>query len=516
MIEDSALLRDYAANRTESAFAELVRRHLDLVYSAAMRRMDGDPHQAQDITQLVFNDLARKAEAVARHPTVAGWLHTATRNAAANASRAERRRRFYEKESSLMNETLSSPAHDAEWARLRPVLDEVIDDLAQLDHDAVVLRFLEERSFAEIGRALQVSEDAARMRVDRALEKLRQLLARHGVTSTVTALSLALPGSTAMAAPAGLAATVTSAALLQAVPAGSASAIATFWAALTGTKLAMGTTAVVVLAAAGIVTFATGERAPKPETSPFSVAVENPPTPSNPAVPIVPAPRSGVPPADATLATLHQLDPAASSPPANRADIRMDPVRAQIAGLQRAKMLRNYAPLFSRLALTPTQREQLVTLLVDEFEIAADYAAAARATGVDPTANPRSFDLSVRRLRENIWNEIRTLLGEEGYAEYLKVRQGLQAESWTSGLERKLDQASAPLSSEQSRQFLALLVEPGRKPNDPATLLAASEFLSPAQMAVLVEMYVERTDGSGSKKVQEAVREPAAKTPAGP
>ena len=180
MIEDAPLLRQYAAHRDESAFAELVPRHLNLVYSAAMRRTGGDAHRAEEIAQFVLNELARNAAAVARHPALSGWLHTATRNAALNAARAERRRRLYEQEAFIMNETITPAEGDTDWTRLRPVLDDIIDNLGQQDRDAVVLRFLEGRPFAEIGRALKISEDAARMRTERALEKLRRLLIERG------------------------------------------------------------------------------------------------------------------------------------------------------------------------------------------------------------------------------------------------------------------------------------------------------------------------------------------------
>ncbi|MEO5957530.1 MAG: sigma factor [Opitutaceae bacterium] len=92
MIHDATLLRRYAEIRDEAAFAELVRRHLDGVYSIARRRVGGDAHLAEDVAQQVFLELARKAKRLAAHPVLAGWLFTTTRNAAANVVRGERRR----------------------------------------------------------------------------------------------------------------------------------------------------------------------------------------------------------------------------------------------------------------------------------------------------------------------------------------------------------------------------------------------------------------------------------------
>ena len=128
MIEDAELLRRYAADRDESAFAELVRRHLGFVYHAALRQCGGDAHRAEDVAQAVFTDLARKAGRLARRPVLAGWLYTSTRYAAAQAVRTEARRQVREQEAHAMNELLApSPAESAaEWERLRPVIDDEI------------------------------------------------------------------------------------------------------------------------------------------------------------------------------------------------------------------------------------------------------------------------------------------------------------------------------------------------------------------------------------------------------
>ena len=208
MENDAQLLRRYADEKSETAFAELVRRHLDLVYSAALRRLGGDAHHAADVAQQVFTTLARDGRKLSRHGVLTAWLYTATRNAAVDLIRAEQRRHTREQEASTMQQ-LFSAAPDADWARLRPVLDGVMDELSETDRTAVLLRFFEKRPFSEVGAALQLSEDAARMRVERALDKLRVLLARRGVTSTAAALTSALANQAMVAAPAGLAATIT-------------------------------------------------------------------------------------------------------------------------------------------------------------------------------------------------------------------------------------------------------------------------------------------------------------------
>ena len=173
MNDDAALLRRYAEEGSEAAFAELVHRHVDLVYGAALRRTGGDAHRAHDVAQQVFITLARDARKLSRHAVLAAWLHTATRNAALNLMISEQRRQTREAEAVAL-EAAANTGADPEWDRLRPLLDTAIDELPEADRAAVVLRFLEKRPFAEVGSLLQVSEDAARMRTDRALDKLRE------------------------------------------------------------------------------------------------------------------------------------------------------------------------------------------------------------------------------------------------------------------------------------------------------------------------------------------------------
>jgi RNA polymerase sigma factor (sigma-70 family) len=221
MLEDAELLRRYAAEKSEPAFAELVRRHVNFVYACALRRVGGDRQLAEDVTQHVFTALARDAAALAQREVLSGWLFTTARNASAQVVRTERRRLARETEAQLMNELTSSPAHDAEWERLRPVLDDALDGLNDDDRQAVLLRYFEGKSFAEVGVKLRLTENTARMRVERALDKLHALLARRGVTSTTAALGLALANQAGVAAPAGLAASVTGAALRGALTAGS-------------------------------------------------------------------------------------------------------------------------------------------------------------------------------------------------------------------------------------------------------------------------------------------------------
>jgi RNA polymerase sigma factor (sigma-70 family) len=198
-IEDAELLRRYAEERAEDAFAELVRRHLDRVYTVALRQVGGDVHLAEDVSQRVFADLARKAAALAERPVLGGWLYRSTQFAATDVVRAERRRKRREQEAETMREITDNAGAAVDWERLRPVLDQIMGELKDEDRDAVWLRYFEGRSFADVGTRLRVAENTARMRVDRALEKLHKALAKRGVTSTTGALAAVL-GSQAVAA----------------------------------------------------------------------------------------------------------------------------------------------------------------------------------------------------------------------------------------------------------------------------------------------------------------------------
>ena len=220
MTPDCELLRRYAESHCEEAFAELVRRHLDLVYSAAFRQVNGDAHLAQDVTQTVFTDLARKAESLSRRPVLTGWLYTSAHFAAAKAVRAEVRRRAREQEAQTMREWLHDQTPDLDWSKLRPVLDEAMHQLKQGDREAILLRYFEQRQLAEIGARLGVSENTARMRVAGAVDKLRTFLNRRGVTLTATALASVLAAEAVVAAPAGLAVSVTAASLAGAAATG--------------------------------------------------------------------------------------------------------------------------------------------------------------------------------------------------------------------------------------------------------------------------------------------------------
>jgi RNA polymerase sigma factor (sigma-70 family) len=210
MNEDTELLRRFAEEGAQDAFAELVRQKIDLVYATALRQTGGDAHLAQDVTQGVFLALACQAETLKRHVALIGWLYTTTRFVAAKAVRAQARWQRREQEANLM--TIEGGESDAAWAELRPVIDDALHELDEKDRVALLLRFFEDRPLAEVGAVLGLAENAARMRVNRALEKLRGRLTPRGVTSTAAALGGVLAAHPVIAAPVGLAASAAGAA----------------------------------------------------------------------------------------------------------------------------------------------------------------------------------------------------------------------------------------------------------------------------------------------------------------
>lgn len=210
--DDMDLVQEFAARHSETAFATLVERHINLVYSVALRSL-GDPHEAEEVTQAVFVILARKATGLRKGTVLSGWLYQTAQLTAANFQRAAQRRRRREQEAYMQFAEQSDP--DPSWQRMSPLLEEAMMRLGKDERDAVVLRFFENRTVREVAARLGLHEAAAQKRVNRATEKLRVFFARRGIQVSTAVLLSSIGANAVQAAPASLASTVTATAAVK-------------------------------------------------------------------------------------------------------------------------------------------------------------------------------------------------------------------------------------------------------------------------------------------------------------
>jgi len=203
------LLERFTREGSEAAFAEVVRRHLNLVYSAALRQVR-QPHLAEEVAQSVFLELAGAASRLKPDSVLAAWLYDVTRRRAINAIRGEVRRRHREH---IAWEITQMNSADEDWSRIEPILDEAMSALGSADRTAILLHYFENKSLREVGQALGTTEDAARKRVSRAVERLRNYFGRRSISIGAAGLVADIAANAVQAAPSGLAAAISSSAL---------------------------------------------------------------------------------------------------------------------------------------------------------------------------------------------------------------------------------------------------------------------------------------------------------------
>ena len=253
---DAQLLRAYAERGAEAAFAEIVARHTDLVYSAALRQVYS-PDLARDVTQSVFTDLAGKARTISAtlnpEASLVGWLYRGTRFAARDLYRNETRRTQRERQAMAQLQTDSDTGVPPVWSEIAPHLDTALDELDDTDRDAVLLRYFKNQDLRTVGATLGISDDAAQKRVSRAVERLREFFAKRGVTVGASGLAVVISANAVQAAPVGLALTISTAATLTGTTlATTATVTATKAIAMTALQKTIVTATIAVLAGAGI------------------------------------------------------------------------------------------------------------------------------------------------------------------------------------------------------------------------------------------------------------------------
>ncbi len=464
MTEDGELLGRYAAEQSEEAFAELTRRNVDLVYSAALRMVNGDVGSAQDVTQQVFTEAARQAKELARHPALVGWFYTTTRLMALRANRTDQRRRAREQKAHTMNELLHEE-NAPDWNELRPVIEEAMHELGDTDRHAVLLRYFQNKSLREVGTALDLTENAARMRVERALDKLRGQLARRGVTTTASALAAVVGANAVQAAPAGLAAAISAGAI-----AGSALPVSTL---VTATKTIAMTTlqktivAAALAAAVGTGIFAVnqnsqmGDRieALKQNQAPLNARIEqleqerNRATNQLAAVLDENARLKSNPNASEVLKlrgeVTHLRQSAASDasnhPPASGlAKMLGDPaMKEYLHQAQMDKIKAMFQDFIKESKLTPEQSDQFLKLLADQAAKSTDRLVATGQMGTDP-ADAQAFVA-----------QMQAVLGDEGMARFKDYHEELPGRTMVSLLNGQL--GDTPLSADQSARLVQIV-----------------------------------------------------------
>ena len=510
---DTELLRRYAEDGSEAAFAELVSRHVGLVYAAALRQVGGAAHRAQDVAQTVFVALARQAAPLSRRKEIVGWLYTSTHHVAAKMKRTEQRRAQREQAAHEMNESNADNRVAADWSRLRPVLDAAMHGLSDADREAILLRYFQNRRLAEIGQRLGLSEDAARMRVERALDKLQALLGRRGITSTTAALAVALANPALAVAPAGLAATITGAAIAGvAVDAGAGGAVAT------ATIFMNAKTTLITVVAALAIGFSIYEfntlRREREAAAALRAELQTMQQRTAAADRQSVALRSELEAARAaksvldfnlTLAGAPAQAPApAVTVPANRSGegfyLGSTMTREQ-ARINKGKNIDTaLATLYRDLNLTPAQREQFKNLMLDTEE--ANQGLFPKAVAEARARNPNFDRADQFEIAQAVWAQtevdqqaaVRQALGEPA-AQALQNYQATGPMRYVvKQLAGNLFNSEAPLQPAQADQLIEIMARNARGPaakvelvalNVEAAVAQASDLLSPAQIAEL-------------------------------
>jgi RNA polymerase sigma factor (sigma-70 family) len=471
MVPDDELLRRYAVEGSNEAFSELVQRYANFVYGAALR-MTRNTHRAEEVTQSVFVVLARKAKALLGRRELAGWLHVTARYAAADLARSEARRQRREREA----ETITEPDQSVDWETLSPLLDEELAHIRPRDREALMQRFFRNLSYNDVGGCLGISENAARMRVERALGKLQKRLSRRGIVSTAVAIEAAFACQPAVALPAAFAKGLPQAAL------GAAAGSGSF---LSGLFLVMSPTKTAVVAAALVCAAFLNVALKREIASDRLVLVQ-----AQSSLQTLPKQidreearaRSALGPR-LVSSNAGRASPAIIAAPTDWTPLVKNPAfeEALLASYRTAIPLR-YAALFKERGFSPEQvtRCERATLQLAQDNI--DVVLGAASVGVS------SDDPLVRQMCEananSMLSEIKDLVSPDEMAAYNRTSTGRMV---SAHLANALQTSATPVSSEQSdalAQLVAAHLSDSGVVDWDSVNTNAGTVLSPPQMAM--------------------------------
>jgi len=456
-LSDHQLLREYADGRQETAFAELVRRYVDLVHSVALR-MVRDPGTAQDVTQGVFLALAGNARRLAAHPVLSGWLHCTARNLAAKAIRSEARRRVREQEAAAMNELLSAESEPS-WKAIAPQLDVALGELNAADRDALLLRYFEKKSAPEMARILGISDEAAQKRVTRAMDRLRALFSSRNVKVGSAGLVVLISANAVQSAPTGLAATISAAAL-----AGTAISTSTLIAATKNIVMTTLQKTLITIAIAGLAGAGIYEARKAAQLGTQVQALEQAQAPLLAQIQQLQKERDG---ATNQLATAAGQVTGANPKPAEVMKLRgevgklrqeqklageksainkltADPAsRAMLRDQQKMGMTALYKNLAKQLGLTPDQTDKLNDVLADGVMNDVDLITQALHDGRPQLEINQIFAAADQQVQA----QIQSLLGDDALAKYNEYNQNLLSSLTVEQFADKLTGDSATIQN---------------------------------------------------------------------
>ncbi len=523
MCDDQELLQQYVKEGQQAAFTELVQRKMDFVYSAALRQVNGDAHLAHDVVQRVFFLLAQQSAGLVKHPSLTGWLYTTTRFVAMKMVRTDQRWRARGANAEFMERIEARSSSEPSWHELRPLIDDAMNELKAHDREALLLRFFEGHSFSGVGAKIGLGENSARMRVERAVERLRQVLHKRGIPSTAAALGLVLSQNAVAAAPAGIATAVAANALMGVTLTGGSASLGIF-SIMNLPKIQLGIIAGLGLLSAGGLALQRHDRQKLlAENQRLQAQVQSMsarPT-EKPKPEAVPSESDELLRLRSENAALRQEKARTAKQSTGAAAVvsymssrATDPLTQDFfAQLKGREITTRYAGIFKQLDLSDEKREQLKKLLLDKQMLGMDVLASAKAQGVSGLALQNAVSQLLPKGQAESDKAIQDLLGAQDYQEFKKAETLVPHQAMVDQLSEQLSNSSSPLTQRQNDQLVQALAANGEKPSRKGSINGvalvtdesvgeAKKILSPEQVDALLQIKAQQEAILGQAKRQ--------------